>query len=230
MKRQKFTSDQHEKFKEYFQIKNRPGEWDLKYMEKAEKYIKYISWIPGIMMVGIGNSMAMNSAKQSSDIDLYIVTKNNSMWVVRILVTLIFQLLGVRKTASKHAGRFCLSFFSTLDGMDFSSFALDQDIYLYFWIVYFKPIYNKDNTYERFIEANSSWADFSDFLDIKKINLDDKNNLELTWLDNIFKYIFLPKTKKSFHELWKPFGVVISDDVLKFHDKDIRKQVVTELL
>ena len=93
MKKQKYTSAEHEKFKAYFGVKNEPGEWDVKYMKKAEKYIKYISWIPGIMMVGVGNSMAMNCAKKSSDIDLYIVSKNNSMWTVRILVTAIFQIL-----------------------------------------------------------------------------------------------------------------------------------------
>jgi len=181
-------------------------------------------------MIGIGNSMAMNCAKKSSDIDLYIVTKNNSMWTVRILVTAIFQILWVRKTASKHAGRFCLSFFSTLDGMDFSSFKLEQDIYLYFWIVYFKPLYNRDNTYEKFIEINSSWADFWKYLDIPPPLTSFVRRGLGAGLNNILRKIFLPKTLSSFEKLWKPFGVIISDSLLKFHDNDIRKQVKKELL
>jgi hypothetical protein len=44
-------------------------------------------------MVGIGNTISMNCAKSTSDIDLYIVTTPNRMWVVRILITLIFQIL-----------------------------------------------------------------------------------------------------------------------------------------
>jgi predicted nucleotidyltransferase len=44
-------------------------------------------------MVGIGNSISMNSASEDSDIDLLIVTEKNKMWLVRILVTLIFQVL-----------------------------------------------------------------------------------------------------------------------------------------
>jgi hypothetical protein len=47
--------------------------------------------------------------------------------------------------------------------MDFSSFKIDNDIYLYFWILYFKPILNNDNTYELFLEKNNSWADFSEY-------------------------------------------------------------------
>ncbi len=229
MKRQKFTSAEHEKFREYFKIKNEPGEWDKIYMEKAQKYIKYINWIPGIMMVGIWNSMAMNCSKESSDIDLYIVTKNNSMWLVRILVTAIFQVLGVRKTASKHAGRFCLSFFSTLDGMDFSKFALEKDIYLYFWIIYFKPLYNRQDTYKSFIEINSKWADFWEYLDTKNINSDNKETFECIWLNNMLQKIFLPKTLTSFEKLAKPYGIIISENLLKFHDNDIRKQVSRDL-
>jgi len=42
-------------------------------------------------MVGVGNSISMNSATKNSDIDLLIVSENNMMWFVRILVTLIFS-------------------------------------------------------------------------------------------------------------------------------------------
>jgi hypothetical protein len=47
--------------------------------------------------------------------------------------------------------------------MDFSSFKIDNDIYLYFWVLYFKPILNNDNTYELFLEKNKSWAEFSEY-------------------------------------------------------------------
>jgi hypothetical protein len=61
----------------------------------------------------------MNCSKSSSDIDLYIVTTPKRMWLVRIFVTFIFQILLVRKDDKHHAGRFCLSFFSTTDALDF---------------------------------------------------------------------------------------------------------------
>jgi len=40
--------------------------------------------------------------------------------------------------------------------MDFSKIAIENDIYLFYWIYYLKPILNKDNTYECFIKANKS--------------------------------------------------------------------------
>jgi hypothetical protein len=54
--------------------------------------------------------------------------------------------------------------------MNFSDFAVENDIYLYFWIVYLKPILNFDNTFENFISVNRSWADFLEFEEIIESN------------------------------------------------------------
>jgi hypothetical protein len=48
---QKFTEKHHKKFKKYFNIKDKPRKWDKIYLEKTYKYIKFISWIPGLKMV-----------------------------------------------------------------------------------------------------------------------------------------------------------------------------------
>lgn len=168
--KQNFTKKEHEKFIKHFKIKKSPSKIEKDFYKKTEKYINYIKWIPWIKMIGVWNSIAMNSASKDSDIDLYIVTDNNKMWIVRILITIIFSFLWIRKTARKHAGRFCLSFFSTVDWMDFSSFKIEKDIYLYFWIIYFKPILDYNNTYKLFLEKNNNWADFNDYLDIIQNN------------------------------------------------------------
>ena len=49
-------------------------------------------------------------------------------------------------------------------------------------------------------------------------------------LDNICKKIFLWKTLRHYKNLWKPYGVIINNDLLKFHNNDIRKQIKRELL
>ena len=236
--KQIFGEKMFNKFKKEFNLKEDFSEIEEKYLEKANKYIKFIKWLPGLKMIWIGNSLAMKSATKDSDIDLYIVTDKNAMWFVRIMVTFIFQVLWVRKDETHHAWRFCLSFFSTIDGMDFSSFKIDDDVYLYFWIVYFKPIADYSNTYEKFLEKNNSWANFDDY---KKIIEENKkfikykrkawfNNFFLTWLfDKLFKKIFLKRTLNHFEKIWKPYGVIISDDLLKFHNWDVRKEISEKL-
>lgn len=236
--KQSFSKKQINDFKKYFKIKEKESKIEKQFYKKTEKYLKYIKWIPWILMIWVWNSISMNTATKKSDIDLYIVTKQNRLWFVRILISFIFQILWVRKTAKKHAGRFCLSFFSTKKWMDFSQFALKNDIYLYFWIIYFKPILNYDKTYENFIQINSKWANFSDYKDIfikNKKYIKYKKNIKkwkckiLDFFENIFKKFFLRKTIKNYKKLWKPFGIIINDEILKFHNKDVRKKIIKNL-
>ena len=195
-------------FKKYFKIKEEYSKEEKKYFDKAYKYIKYIKWIPWIKMIWIWNSLATKSATEKSDIDLYIVTDKNAMWFVRIFVTFIFQIFWVRKDEKNHAGRFCLSFFSTIDWMDFWKFKIENDIYLYFRIVYFKPILDYNETYKKFLEINSTWANFDDYKGIieenKKFIKYKKNkkwsNIFFVWFfDKILKKIFLPKIQCLLH-------------------------------
>lgn len=267
---------------EYFQnfckllwVKSHPSNYEKSLFEKAQKYSKYISWIPGLKMVAVCNSLSMystkisqpsslrvkwNEMKQSmqqlwkvdhhiinsprddesgSDIDLFIVTSPKRLWFVRIAVTIIFQVLWVRRYWNKIKDRFCLSFFITENAMDFSKISIENDVYLFYWIYYLKPIINKDSTYEKFIKANKKlWINeinlhwdnkiyliktsaYMKFLDKCKI-LDFKN-----WA---LKKILLKKTLKHKKRLWDPFGLIVNNDMLKFTDNDRRLEIRDSLM
>jgi len=231
--KQYFNKKDHEKFKEYFWIKKYPWKWDILYTKKTIKYIKYISWIPWLKMVWIWNSISMNYSTKNSDIDLFIITSPDSMWLNRILITLIFTILRVRKTSKNHAWMFCLSFFSTTNWLNFWNFALKDDIYIYFWIIYFKPILNIDNTYELFIKENKKWANFDKYIDINNDSstlINKKRNILIKIINNTLIKIFLPKTLKHYKELWKPIWVIINNNMLKFHNNDIRENIRKEII
>lgn len=234
---QKFDFSLHQKFINYFQIKENHSEIDNFLFNKTYKYIKFIKWIPWIKFIWIWNSLSMFASKKTSDIDLFIITSQNRMWLVRILLTFIFSILQVRKTKNKHSTRFCLSFFCTEKSIDFSDFALKNDIYLYFWIIYLKPILNFDNTYLNFIKSQS-WADFEWYENI--INENKKfvkyagnsfwnNSLILDLIDKFLKKIFFPFTLKHYQKLNKPYWIIINENMLKFHDNDKRKEIQKKL-
>ena len=250
-----FNKDIHNKFIKKFNIKSDPSNIELEFYKKTEKYIKYIKWLPWLKMIWIWNSISMNCSSENSDIDLLIVSSNNSMWFNRILITLIFQILWVRKTTKKHAWRFCLSFFTTIDWLDFSSWKIENDLYLYFWILYFKPILNYYNTYEQLIEKNSYWADFNGYEDMIRHNkkyikylkphpcpkgspngrnssspYQEKEATIFIFINKLLKNLFLPRTLKHYEKIWKPYWIIINDNILKFHDNDIRKQIKRELI
>lgn len=244
-----FSKIEQEKFKKLQNIKDNPWDIEKKLIEKTIRYIRYVKWIPGLKMIAIWNSISMNSANSESDIDLFIVTSPNRLWTVRIFITFVFQILWIRKTSKFHEGRFCLSFFCTTNVLNFENIAIENDIYLYNWINYLIPILNHDNTYELFIEENSKWVEINYELTIMNYKSKETKitspgaapsivrfpssrwqkqewqSVILNLLEKILKSIFLPKTKKAFIKLWKPFWVIINDDMLKFHDKDKRIEI-----
>jgi len=187
-------------------------------------------------MIAVGNSVAMNASHPESDIDLFVVTEIKRLWLVRILLTLSLQIMHARKTSKHHAGRFCLSFFCTTEALDFASFALKDDIYLYFRIVMLKPIINVEDTHAQFL-ASQSWADFSLYPDIQKLSTSfqlslpsKKHTSPLTrkffdTLDSICKFFFLPKTLHHAQRIGNPYGIIITKHMLKFHDDDQRKEI-----
>lgn len=74
----------------------------------------------------------MNAADEDSDIDLFIETVPGMIWTGRVVATVFFSVLGIRRHGNKVKGRFCLSFFAA-EGADFGGLAIEDDAYLYEW-------------------------------------------------------------------------------------------------
>lgn len=106
-------------------------------------------------MIAIVNSLSMYATHPDSDIDLFIVTRPGMIWFVRFFATLILWTHGVWRRDRDIAGNLCLSFFITTEAMDLSDIAIENDIYLYYWIYYMRPIMDKNETYKQFLSENS---------------------------------------------------------------------------
>jgi hypothetical protein len=128
---------------------------------RAEKYIAKLTWIPGIEMVAVVNSLSMYATHADSDIDLFIITQPGMLWFTRLLVTLTLWRHGVWRHGADIAGNFCLSFWITTDALDLERIAIENDIYLYNWIYHLKPIFTQGDTYEQFLEANN-WVEIDE--------------------------------------------------------------------
>lgn len=208
-------------------------------------------------MVAICNTLSMYCSDTDSDIDLFIVTDPRRMWFVRILITGIFHILWVRRHGKKVTKRFCLSFFATTKGLDFNSFRLDHDIYLAYWIYYLKPISDKYNTYGELRKLNENWTE--EFFGEDEHCEDEKKwqisrhpesvnrhpeldsgspnqrpqvtpSKILNLLDSFLQKIFLPKTITHRESLGNPVGIIVNENMLKFHDNDLREEIKKSLI
>ena len=234
----KFTSQNLLDLEAFLWVKNEWGEIEKRSFILIQKYCSIFRYIPWLLFVWVGNSIAMNAAHKESDIDIFVITKSHALWFVRIIMTLILALTGMRKTYKKHAWKICLSFFCTEDALDFRDIAIEKDIYLYYRILTMKPILIKGDIYKRFIEENS-WVDFSEFQNIYThhsayLSYDLKEgwggNTYIKYIDSILKKMLLSRSIKKYEALGQPEGVIINDNMLKFHNTDKRKYIRENVL
>lgn len=204
-------------------------------LARAQKHIPHLAQIQGVRMIGVCNSLSMYATHTGSDIDLFIVTEPGMLWWVRIWVTYYFWKRGLWRKNQDIAGHFCLSFFATTNALDFTHIAIKNDIYLYYWIYYMKVVYTADHTYERFLEVNP-WVNIP--AEVQKKNLEYRLSLptpkKTSWSARLSSrflgWIGTIKTMRRFRRMGSPFGVIISPNMLKFHDQDRRAYFRDQIL
>lgn len=221
----------------YLGIKSDPSESEILLFERAQKYLRAVSWIPGLRMIAVCNSLSMYASEPGSDIDIFVVTNPRRMWVTRVCMTAIFQILGVRRHGKKVAWRFCLSFFCTTSVMDFEKIAIENDVYLKAWVNHLKPIVDIGGCYGEFLGANAGWMEVvsvnnkenTRFRCIEKPLSEERLGWWWNFLDALLRAVFEPLTLKEYERLGKPWGIIVSKDMLKFHPGDRRREVRGEI-
>lgn len=211
------------------------------YWKKVKFYLPFLQAVPFLKMVGVCNTLAFNNPTHNSDIDLFIVAKKGRLFIVRFFTVLILSLLGVRRHGNKIAGRFCLSFYVTENALNLEPIQFSaEDIYLTYWILTLRPVYGLE-TYEKFCEANH-WIEKYFGRDPFQHSLVFLRNSWLFRLKGKFWEFFMggklgDKLEKKFmnvqlkrHEhtlrtLGKEASVVVTEQMLKFHNIDRRREI-----
>lgn len=211
---------------------------------KVDKYVKWLRFFPFVRMVAVGNTLAFGRVDEESDIDLFIVARRGRIFFVRTLVTAFFHVLGLRRHGNKVAGRFCLSFFVSGDGLDLSEIKLgDEDVYLFFWVRKLKPVFGAD-VYWDFLKANNWVGSFDESENLKKLIawpgwikfvqrfLENVLNLLVCWwLEGVLKVWQVGRAERKRRRMGcGEKAVVVNDRMLKFHDKDARKKIFEEFV
>lgn len=142
-------------------------------------------------MVAVSNSLAMYATHPNSDIDLFIITSPKRLWIVRTLVLLTAELLGIRTKPHDEAGKFCFPFFITNANLNLGEIAIENDFYLAYWIQTLKPIFDKDNTYVQFMEANKDFSKnilqqaYENLQENQRYRIETPENIQISRLWNL---------------------------------------------
>jgi hypothetical protein len=115
------------------------------YLLKAKQYTSLISRFPYVEAVLISGSLSKDFVDEQSDIDYFIITRPQRLWVCRTFLILFKKafLLNSRKY-------FCVNYFIDSDNL----LLPDQNMFTATELVFAKPFYNPELC-KRFIETNA---------------------------------------------------------------------------
>jgi hypothetical protein len=201
----------------------------LRKMRRARRWARVFGALPGVKMVGIGNTLAYGNAKDGSDIDFFIVTEPGTIWRTRFFAAGVAAFFGLRPKAGVSRDRLCLSFFVTSDNQDISAIAANdgsfEDIYLHYWMRQMVPLCGSLETADMYRASNGGIAPRG-------------MPVKAGMLSRVFGSLrrlpgdFLKKAQIShFPQAIKAAAskndgsVMVSDTVLKFHVNDRRREV-----
>lgn len=210
-------------------------------------YLKLLSFLPQIKLVGLSGSMAMMNAKEKDDIDLFIITGKNRLFTGRLIALLLAEILGIRRKFADRSSRFRVSSFNNkvclnlfFDEKELSVPSFKRSLYVAHEVLQMKPIVNKDQTYEKFLEANRWVINFfpnaykitnfkflvsNKFQILNFKNHQSNKNLKFKfnnfgdWIEYFFKKLQLTLIKR--HQT----SEVITATQLWFHPDDFEKKI-----
>lgn len=215
------------------------------YAPKIKKAAHILSCIPFVKAAYMCNSYAIAGFKESSDLDLFIVTHKRYIWLTRLISFFVFHILKIRRFDHDIAGLFCLTFYATEDSLNLESIALKpEDPYLTYWTTTLIPLWETE--FDQQIKEQNTWAHAmqpnaatpTPF--IKKSFISE---VLQSFCEQVLAYtglatIYNNKARKTFKERFQKrkkvlpaeHGIIITDTIQKLHDTDYRPQYRKQLL
>lgn len=143
---------------EYYMKENDPA-WILerqegesrayKLLSRSAKYINIIASFPFVRGIAISGSLSKYYVSETPDIDYFIITARNRLWIARSLLHLFKKLTFI----TRHEHFFCMNYFIDTDALSLEH----PNLYSAIELKTLLPVYNKHLMME-FADTNT-WAD-----------------------------------------------------------------------
>ncbi len=206
----------------------------------ARRRLILLSWLPWIRLIALANVIGAHNHKPNNDIDLFIITQKNRVWLVKFFASSILALSGLRPTSSVTKDRLCVSFLADDTALNLENCRIgSEDWYFSYWLAGLVIISAENGSYEQLLNANQ-WLKISlpnwrlearprRRFTTRRLKRDSQlflNSLER--LSRRFQEIIMAKPLRE--QKNKGVGVIITDHLLKLHTGDRRAELFKEAI
>lgn len=203
---------------------------------RAMRRLRYIPWL---RLAAVCNTVAMGLPRRGSDIDVFLVAVPHRLWFVRLLAHGVLFLEARTRRGGRVQDAICLSFSMTTQALALAPLAKKPtDPYLHIWLRTLVPVLDSNETYAALLRVNPTFADASCGILPAAPHSDGLSWLAQTvervcpepvalWLNRFARRVQHPRivrnTKSRLHA--EGTDVVVTDDLLKFHEEDKREAI-----
>lgn len=207
----------------------------VKKYKKLRRAAAYFSLFPSVRAVAVGNTLSWWHTRPDSDIDLFIVTRPQTIWVTRLFLVLPFLLLGQRPEQGdrpRSEDTYCFSFFTTTEALNLHSLRLrGGDPYFAYWITSLVPILDRGDVLVQGAKENCWATEEVPHADIRPLH-PRLQAVRVPTLpiptrpfERMSKRVQMRKFPRAIREeANQDTRVIVSDQMLKFHANDRREQ------
>lgn len=201
--------------------------------------LRFVALCPYVEVVALCNSLPLQNTSIGGDIDMFIIAKSGRLWIARFWVVLFLKIFRLRPTPEDKMDRLCPSFFIADDFLNLEKYQIGNDIYLRFWCATVLPVYGRDlfielwkkeQTWLKRYIPNFQPLDPVDDIRIFLYRFERLLKCLFEWLSvlipvSLYKKIQLRALPKQLRDCAnKDTCVVLTDNMLKFHDQDRRAE------
>jgi hypothetical protein len=205
-------------------------------MRIAKRAAFYLSYIPTISLIGLSGGLAMENADAADDIDFFIITKKNTLFMTRLWVQAILEQLHLRRKRGERDAQDKICVNLLIDESRLIWPGESRDIYTAHEIVQMKPLFERKNMYETFCSKNR-WVEsfLPNAFDTTVQTIGANWKREYVSLGALSSVMMLRPLESLVGVLQRRYmkqhqtSEIISRQVLAFHPIDYRMKTLDEL-
>lgn len=164
----------------------------------AHVSMQIIKRFPFVRGICVSGDLSKNATTRESDVDFFIITEPNRLWITRTLLILF------KKTFLFNSKKFfCLNYFVTFDHLTLD----ERNIYAATEVAHLKPLYNS-RLFTEYLGANKWITDFFPNFDLRHLSFQKTNNRQSLVQKTLeFAFLLLPVDRLDDYLLRKMKGV-----------------------